>query len=291
MDFQVCSFTFSLSHFRSVALVGQSYHSFTDGVAVLMAVMFNMCSGNAILDWFEKRTVDPLGRDLALRLDMLYKFKGLAEAENYFDSIPSAFKNKYVYGSLLSCYCADLETDKALATFKRMDELGFASHHVAFNNILNLYVKTKPPEKVPDDWQIYCNVVSVFIEFGQFDKAASHLEKLEKFLDSSHNPSRNAVEHLFSLYAGAGKLDSVIQTWNKFKSKYKVANKHYLLLFQALSRLDDIKGLENYFREWESTCKNYNDIIPAVLIGARGGGREVAIWAIALHDLRINNFY
>ncbi|XP_074319931.1 pentatricopeptide repeat-containing protein At1g02370, mitochondrial-like [Silene latifolia] len=270
-----------------------------------------------ILDWFEKGKSDPLGRDFALRVDMLHKVKGLAEAEKYFDNIPSASKNKYVYGSLLSCYCADLETDKALATFKKMDEMGFPSHVVVFNNILNLYVKTKQLEKVPelisemknkhvaldghtysywiqsyrllgdlegvervfheaqkdilvkDNWVIYCNVASVFIEFGQFEKASSHLEKLENILDSSDNPSRSAFEHLISLYAGVGKLDSVIQTWNKLKSKHKVDNKRsYVSLLQALSRLDDIKGLENYFREWESTCENYDDFVPAVLISA-----------------------
>ncbi|XP_074267816.1 pentatricopeptide repeat-containing protein At4g01990, mitochondrial-like [Silene latifolia] len=270
-----------------------------------------------ILEWLEKDGIDPLGRDFALRVDMLHKLKGLAEAEKYFDSIPSAFKNKYAYGSLLICYCADLETDKALATFKKMDEMGFASHIVSFNNILNLYVKTKQPKKVPelisemkkkhvtldghtyglwiqsyrllgdlegvervfqeaqedihlkDNWVIYCNAASVFIDFGQFEKASSYLEKLENFLDRFNNPSRKAFEHLISLYAGAGKLDSVIQAWNKLKSKYKVVYKeHYLSLLQALSKLDDIKGLENYFREWESTCTNYNDIVPAVLIGA-----------------------
>ncbi|KAH9626873.1 hypothetical protein KSS87_002273 [Heliosperma pusillum] len=251
-------------------------------------------SGQQILDWFEKGKLDSSGRDFGLRVDILHKLKGLAEAEKFFDGIPSAFKNHYVYGSLLNCYCADLEITKAMATFKKMDEMGFASHVLAFNNILNLYVKTKQLEKVSelisemkkkhipldghtysfwiqsyrllgdlegveqvfheaqednlvkDDWLIYCNVASV-----------------------SDNPSRNAFHHLISLYAGAGKLDSVIQTWNKLKSKYKVVYKEsYLSLFRALSRLDDIKGIENYIREWESACNNYDDRVPAVLIGA-----------------------
>ncbi|XP_074267687.1 pentatricopeptide repeat-containing protein At4g01990, mitochondrial-like [Silene latifolia] len=271
-----------------------------------------------ILDWIEKGRFDSSGRDFALRIDILHKLKGLAEAEKYFDGIPSDFKNHYVYGSLLRCYCTDLEADKALATFKKMDEMGFASNILAFNNLLDLYVKIKQPEKVPElisemkkkqiplnghtysfwiqsyrlvgdlagvervfheaqedslvknEWIIHSNVASVFIEFGQFEKALSHLEKLENDLNNSDNLSRNAFQHLISLYAGAGKLDSVIRTWNKLKSKFKVDSKQsYLSLLQALSRLDDIKGLENYFREWESICKtNYDDRVPAVLIGA-----------------------
>ncbi|XP_074290793.1 pentatricopeptide repeat-containing protein At4g01990, mitochondrial-like [Silene latifolia] len=191
------------------------------------------------------------------------------------------------------------------------------SHVVSFNNLLNLCLKIKQPEKVPqlisemkkkqvplnvhtysfwiqsyqlvgdlagvervfheaqedsfvkDDWVIHSNVASVFIEFGQFEKALLHLEKLKNVLNNSDNPSRNAFQHLISLYAGAGKLDSVIQTWNTLKSKFKVHYKQsYLSLLQALSRLDDIKGLENYFREWESTCKKYDDRVPAVVIGA-----------------------
>ncbi|XP_074267793.1 pentatricopeptide repeat-containing protein At4g01990, mitochondrial-like [Silene latifolia] len=270
-----------------------------------------------ILDWFEKGRIDSSGRDFALRIDILHKLKGLAEAEKYFDGIPSDFKNHYVYGSLLNCYCADLETDKAMSTFKKMDEMGFASNVLAFNHLLDLYVKIKQPEKVPqlisemkkkqvplnghtysfwiqsyrlvgdlegvervfqeaqedslvkDDWVIHSNVASVFIEFGQFEKALSHLEKLKIFLNNSDNPSRNAFQHLISLYAGAGSLDSVIETWNTIKSKFKVDNKQsYASLLEALSRLDDIKGLENYFREWESTCKNYDERVPAVVIGA-----------------------
>ncbi|XP_074267705.1 pentatricopeptide repeat-containing protein At1g02370, mitochondrial-like isoform X2 [Silene latifolia] len=267
-----------------------------------------------ILDWLEKDITDLPGRDFPLRIDILHKLKGLDEAEDYFDGIPS--KSRYVYGSLLNCYCTDLETDKAFATFKEMDEMGFAASNVlAYNNLLNLCLKIKHPEMVPqlisemkqnhlplnshaysfwiqsyrllgdvagvervfheaqedilvkDDWVIHSNVVSVFIEFGQFEKALSHLEKLE---NDSDNLSRNSFQHLISLYAGAGKLDSVIRTWNKLKSKFKVEHKQsYLSLLQALSRLDDIKGLENYFHEWESICKkHYDDRVPAVVIGA-----------------------
>ncbi|XP_074267803.1 pentatricopeptide repeat-containing protein At4g01990, mitochondrial-like [Silene latifolia] len=270
-----------------------------------------------IVEWIEKGKFDSSGRNFTLRIDILHKLKGLAEAEKYFDGIPSAFKNQYVYKSLLSCYCADLETDKALATFKKMNEMGFASHVLTFNYVLNLYLKIKQPEKVPelisemkkkqvpldshtysywirsyqllgdlegveqvfheaqedisvkDDWLIYSNVASVFIEFGQFEKAFSYLKILENISNSSDNPSRSVLEHLISLYARAGKLDSVIQSWNTLKSKFKVIYNHsYLTLLQALSRLDDIKGLENYFREWESSCKNYDDRVPAIPIGA-----------------------
>ncbi|KAH9626866.1 hypothetical protein KSS87_002266 [Heliosperma pusillum] len=286
-----------------------------------------------ILDWFEKGRVDPLGRDFAMRVDILHKLKGLAEAEKYFDGLPSDFKNHYVYTALLSCYCADLEADKALATFKKMDELGFSSHVLAFNNLLGLYVRIKQPEKVPelisemkkrkvplnshtytywiqsyrlrgdlegvervfhetqedslvkDDWVIHSNVASAFIEFGQFEKAISFLENLENVLNNSNNARYGAYQHLISLYASVGKLDSVIQTWNKLMSNFNVDNNQcyfpsrkpnfkvdnnqcYLSLLQALSRLDDIKGLENYFCEWESICKIYDDRLPTVVIGA-----------------------
>ncbi|KAL9239763.1 hypothetical protein vseg_014055 [Gypsophila vaccaria] len=270
-----------------------------------------------ILDWLEKGRYDYNSMDYALRLDILYKLKGLGEVENYFDNIPSNMKNHSTYGALLHCYCNDLATDKALATFQKMEEMGIGSHVLAFNSLLNLYVKVGQPEKVTEliadmkhrnvplnshaysfwiqsyrllgdlegvervfheaeeqtlvkgDWVIYSNVASVFIEFGQSEKAIAHLEKLENVLDSSEYPNRIAYHHLMSLYANTGKLESVLRVWSKLKSKFKIINtQSYLSLLQALSKLDDIDGLEKYFQEWEPTCKHYDDRLPAILISA-----------------------
>lgn len=40
-------------------------------------------------------------------------------------------------------------TDKALALFKKMDEMNIASTSVAFNNLMSLYMRLGQPEKVP----------------------------------------------------------------------------------------------------------------------------------------------
>ncbi|KAK9747607.1 hypothetical protein RND81_02G002900 [Saponaria officinalis] len=273
-----------------------------------------------ILDWLEKGRYDYSSMDYALRIDILYKLKGLDEAEKYFDNIPSDMQNHSTYGALLHCYCTELATDKALATFRKMEEMGFDSHVLAFNSLLNLFVKVGQPEKVSeliadmkhrnlplnghtysfwiqsyrllgdvegaervfheaqeqtvvmDDWVIYSNIASVFIEYGQSEKAIAHLEKLENVMDNSDKPNRASYHHLISLYANAGKLESVLRTWSKLKSKFKVINtQSYLSLLQALSKLDDIERLEQYFREWESNCKqskHYDDRLPAILIGA-----------------------
>ncbi|KAE9611864.1 hypothetical protein Lal_00048879 [Lupinus albus] len=101
-----------------------------------------------IMEWMEMRKVNFASDNYAIYLDLISKTKGLDAAENYFNSLPLEAKNKYTYGALLNCYCKNLVTDKALAHFEKMDELGFVTN-LAFNNLMSLYMRLGQPEKVP----------------------------------------------------------------------------------------------------------------------------------------------
>ncbi|CAL0316499.1 unnamed protein product [Lupinus luteus] len=101
-----------------------------------------------IMEWMELRKVNFASDNYAIYLDLVSKTKGLDAAENYFNDLPPEAKNKYTYGALLNCYCKNLVTDKALAHFEKMDELGFVTN-LAFNNLMSLYMRLDQPEKVP----------------------------------------------------------------------------------------------------------------------------------------------
>ncbi|OIW13001.1 hypothetical protein TanjilG_15450 [Lupinus angustifolius] len=101
-----------------------------------------------IMEWMELRKVNFASDNYAVYLDLVSKTKGLDAAENYFNNLPPEEKNKYTYGALLNCYCKNLVTDKALAHFEKMDELGFVTN-LAFNNLMSLYMRLGQPEKVP----------------------------------------------------------------------------------------------------------------------------------------------
>lgn len=102
-----------------------------------------------IMEWMEMRNINFAFRDYATRLDLTSKARGIAEAENYFSGLSQYAKNQCTYGALLNCYCKEKMTDKALALFKKMDEMNIASTSVAFNNLMSLYMRLGQPEKVP----------------------------------------------------------------------------------------------------------------------------------------------
>ncbi|KAF3436555.1 hypothetical protein FNV43_RR23647 [Rhamnella rubrinervis] len=102
-----------------------------------------------ILEWMEMRKINYSHTDHALRLDLIGKTKGVDAAENYLDSLAPPAKNRLTYGALLNCYCKETMEDKALALFKKLDDLQFVSNSLPFNNLMSLYMRMGKPEKVP----------------------------------------------------------------------------------------------------------------------------------------------
>ncbi|KNA23146.1 hypothetical protein SOVF_027440 [Spinacia oleracea] len=102
-----------------------------------------------ILDWMDKGKHSYSAADYALRLNLMCKVRSIDDVEKYFDTIPLELKNDSVYGVLLNCYCTKMMKDKALALFKKMDELNYVSNCFAYNSLMSLYTKVGETEKVP----------------------------------------------------------------------------------------------------------------------------------------------
>ncbi|KAK9685015.1 hypothetical protein RND81_10G250000 [Saponaria officinalis] len=268
-----------------------------------------------ILEWMEKGSVD--FSEHAIRLDLTCKLKGINEAETYFNNLPPHAKKPHLYGALLNCYCSKNMRVKALALFRKMDEMNWVWNSLAFDNLMSLYIKLDQPEKVhplvqemkqrniplsnvsyhiwlqscgrlkdlasierlmeevegqsslKNDWKIYSGLATAYINVGQSQRAASALRKLEEVLEYTNLYDRTAYHHLISLYAKAGNEDSVFQAWGKLKSKFiECHNQSYLLMLQALSKLDNIEGLKKVLEEWVSTHKSYDVRLPSVAISA-----------------------
>jgi pentatricopeptide repeat protein len=77
----------------------------------------------------------------AIRLDLIYKVRGIEAAEKYFDGLPDPAKNHRTYGALLNCYCSSKKEEKATDIYRKMDELGISSSTLPINNLMSLYMK------------------------------------------------------------------------------------------------------------------------------------------------------
>ncbi|KAE8652713.1 hypothetical protein Csa_013388 [Cucumis sativus] len=69
------------------------------------------------------------------------------------------------------------------------------------------------------------------------------------------------------LYARNGKKDEIHLIWNLYK-KEKIFNKGFISMITSLFVLDDIKGAERIYKEWETQKLSYDLRIPNLLVDA-----------------------
>ncbi|XP_024019589.1 pentatricopeptide repeat-containing protein At1g02370, mitochondrial [Morus notabilis] len=116
------------------------------------------------------------------------------------------------------------------------------------------------------NWTIYSNLATIYMKAGLLEKATVALRKVECELKPG---PREAYHFLLSLYAGIGQLSHVNRVWKTLNEVYPTCNNmSYLVILQALSKLDDFEGMRKCFKEWESS-HSYHDIrFRNVVIGA-----------------------
>ncbi|KDP26635.1 hypothetical protein JCGZ_17793 [Jatropha curcas] len=120
--------------------------------------------------------------------------------------------------------------------------------------------------RVAADWTTYSNLASIYVDAGLLDKAEKALKELEK--RNAHR-DHSAFQFLITLYGRIGKLLEVYRIWRSLRLAFpKTSNISYLNMIQVLVNLKDLPGSEKCFREWESSCSNYDIRIVNVLIKA-----------------------
>ncbi|XVE61330.1 hypothetical protein DITRI_Ditri06bG0031000 [Diplodiscus trichospermus] len=90
----------------------------------------------------DKRYFSMTASDVAVRLDLIGKVRGIEHAENYFNSVPKQLKVLEVYCALLNCYASMRSVEKAETVMQKMRALGFDRSALSFNVLLGLYYKT-----------------------------------------------------------------------------------------------------------------------------------------------------
>lgn len=103
-------------------------------------------------------------------------------------------------------------------------------------------------------WRFYSTLASIYIKADAYEKAEIALKKVEE----SKPAEREAYHYLISLYANMSNIGEVKRIWNVLKSILKPLNMSYLVLLQALLKLDDIDGLKEVFCEWKSLGTSYD---------------------------------
>lgn len=254
----------------------------------------------------EKGVCNLYSEDYAARLYLTENVLGLEEAEKYFDNIPENMKDYYVYVALLSSYTkSDKNLGKAMATFKKMRELGFLLKPSPFNVILSLYSQENMVEEILREMEennVDPNSLTVNIVLKVY-AAESKVEAMEMFMrhwgrEDGIKLERGTMVAMAKAYAKAGATEKAIEVygdvagckrevhhlWNvycKNKKEEKVKNDKerrnlfstllnmddgYRTVISSLLKLDDVQGAEKVYGEWKPNGPQLDLSIPGLLI-------------------------
>ncbi|KAJ4969305.1 hypothetical protein NE237_016006 [Protea cynaroides] len=183
------------------------------------------------------------------------------------------------YNNLISLHMRLGKPEKAILLVQEMKEKNIQLDTFTYNVLMHSYASLKDIEGVQRvlvemetengdkcDWSTYSNLASIYVGAGLFEKAELALKVVEKKM-KPHN--RMAYHFLISLYAATSNLVEIKRIWGSYKSAFsKINNMSFLVMLQALYKLEDFDGLKNCFGEWEAGCLSYDMRLANVMISA-----------------------
>ncbi|CAN0927649.1 Pentatricopeptide repeat-containing protein At1g02370, mitochondrial [Linum grandiflorum] len=226
--------------------------------------------GLEIMDWMEKRGINLGHGDLAVRLDLICKTKGITEAENYFNGLAPSAKNPATYGSLLNSYCKELDSEKALQLFDEMHKLNFCQNSLPFNNLMSMYMRLGQPEKVPElvnqmkemnlspctfTYNIWIQSLGHMKDFEGIEKV---LENMRKDVNLGEKFNWTTYSNLAAVYTSCGEFELAKSALEKMEERIDTHDRnayHFLLtLYGGIADLDQVH------RVWARVKTQFNQV-------------------------------
>lgn len=202
------------------------------------------------------------------------------EAIALFDKLKELnFSSTLAYNNIMTLYLKLGQLEKVLAYFEEMKAADISPDTITLGLLITCYgsrndiasverVMEEMKAQVHLTWNTYCNLASCYNSAGLYKKTETALKKAEEVMNRR---DRTPYNSLISLYAGAGNLADTVRLWKLLKASFpRTNNLSYHNMFHALIRLDNMDGLKQCFKEWDSVCVNYdvkllNSVIDAYL--------------------------
>ncbi|KAH7666602.1 TPR-like protein [Dioscorea alata] len=187
--------------------------------------------------------------------------------------------NNLVQNNMMAFYMKLGQPEKAQRQFEEMKSENIAPDNFSYCILMNSYASKGDIDSVEEvvqdmeeasditlTWSAYSTLAGIYNAAGLFEKAEAALKKLEQLIDSR---DREPYHFLMTLYASTGNLAEVNRVWKSLKTTFpKLTNMSYLIILQALNKLDDLDGMERCFKEWESVHVAYDARLMNLMIGA-----------------------
>lgn len=223
----------------------------------------NRCTYGALLNCYCKEMMEEKALALSKKIDEL------------------KFASSLSFCNLMTMYMRMDQPEKVPPLVGEMKQRGIYLSTYTYNVWMNSCASLNDMGKVEEileemknedrnkfDWTTFLNLAAIYVKVGQLEKAELALKKVEEEIKSNkHN--RLAYHFLISLYASTSNLSEVNRIWNALKSVYPMTNNtSYLVMLQALSKLNDVEGLKRTYKEWESNFSSFDLRLVDVTIGA-----------------------
>ncbi|KAL8527195.1 hypothetical protein ACS0TY_005173 [Phlomoides rotata] len=238
-----------------------------------------------IMEWMEFRKFNFGQRDYAVRLDLIAKVKGIAEAENYFSGLSPSMRVHCTYGALLNRYCEEKMTDKALGLFCKMFKENMMIRPLPFNHLMSLYMRSGQPEKVVSLFQEMkkMNIRPDTNSYNLLMNSYSHLNDIEGVervfeemrLENGKLCNWTSYSYLANIYARGGyqeKAKLALINVEEMGAHDRVAYHFLISLYAGISDLD------NVHRVWEklkSTMKVVTNMSYLIMLQALGNLNDI----------------
>lgn len=214
-----------------------------------------------ISQWMSDKRYIPLQiSDIAIRLSLIQRVKGLEQAESYFNIIPQDQKGFNVYNTLLSCYARENSLEKAESLMQKLRNLGFATTPLSYNLLMNLYYQSKDWEKMDalmnemEEKGIGHDKFTLSIRLSAY-VSASDIEGVDKIMGLVSSDHKKVVDCDFFCvaadgYLKLGQMDKAMALMKKVEGLI-ITSKRPAMSFHLLLKLYGKAGnKEELFRFW-----------------------------------------
>ncbi|RCV23693.1 hypothetical protein SETIT_5G027300v2 [Setaria italica] len=229
-----------------------------------------------LMDWMvNARGMHMSHTNHAIRLDLIYKVRGLEAAENYFASLPDPAKNHRTYGALLNCYCSAKMEEKAIDIYRKMDELGICSSRLPINNLMSLYMKLGRHGKVdslfkemkvknvkPDN--LTCCILMT--SYASSNKIDAIEELLKEMVEKDVALGWSAYSTLASIYANAGLVEKAESALKKLEGLVGVDDGKQPFDF-LMSLYASVGNLSEVNRVWDVIKAKFSKVTNTSYLG------------------------
>ncbi|KAM3343627.1 pentatricopeptide repeat-containing protein, mitochondrial [Capsicum galapagoense] len=208
--------------------------------------------------------------DIGVRIQLIFKTKGLEEVEKYLDSIPQQFKGFYIYSSLLNCYTSEKSVEKAEAIMQKVRDMRFNRTPLCYNFMMNMYYQTGNWEKMDNMMNEMEGKGIIFDQFTLMIRLSAYaaagdsggIDKIAMMLESDKRITLdwNVYTIIAEKYLKVGQAEKALAMLTKLEGMLATIKNKHAAFDLSLKLYAQAGKKEELHRVWDLYKQQYQQI-------------------------------